>query len=492
MRAINLFLYLLLITFATHPIQSLGQCSVANFPFDSNALDISGYNNHGTVFGCTLTNDRLGNSNSAYNFDGINDFIEIPISSSLLPNTPEVTLAAWFQMQGGSGYRAICVQRSPQSSSATDIYGLWINATDELYFELAGSKTKIFSTFNAGSIDNQWHHVALVKNSSVPYVKMYLDGQYIDSGNIDVGNIAIANQVTRIGMHQVGSAQYFNGKIDELGIYNCALNSCEIAILAEIILILNTSSISGDTAVINGQQSNYSVSNTVGNTYSWLVPKGTIVSGGNTNSITVNWDSPGTSQIQVVETDSLGCYHDSSILNITIACVVFQTGIILGQNQVSPFQTETYSVSQKIGSTFDWTIAGGNIISGTGTNSVGVQWGAWSGSTLNVVETDSNGCMSDSSSLAIVILNGIDDLNVDYAQYVYPNPFTNQATLSLASKNNELHEFKFYDITGRLIHSFRSRSENVELDAKDFPIGFIIYEVLENRTKIGGGKFVRY
>ena len=43
---------------------------VANYPFNGNAEDISGNGNNGTVYGATLTTDRFGNPNSAYNFNG--------------------------------------------------------------------------------------------------------------------------------------------------------------------------------------------------------------------------------------------------------------------------------------------------------------------------------------------------------------------------------------------------------------------------------------
>ena len=39
--------------------------------FNGNAQDGSGNGNHGTVNGATLTNDRFGNINSAFNFNGI-------------------------------------------------------------------------------------------------------------------------------------------------------------------------------------------------------------------------------------------------------------------------------------------------------------------------------------------------------------------------------------------------------------------------------------
>ena len=46
------------------------------YTFNGNALDASGNGNDGTVNGPTLTADRFGAPNSAYLFDGIDDYID--------------------------------------------------------------------------------------------------------------------------------------------------------------------------------------------------------------------------------------------------------------------------------------------------------------------------------------------------------------------------------------------------------------------------------
>ena len=48
---------------------------VGAWEFTENALDSSGNGNHGVVHGATLTTDRFGNPNSAYSFDGVDDYI---------------------------------------------------------------------------------------------------------------------------------------------------------------------------------------------------------------------------------------------------------------------------------------------------------------------------------------------------------------------------------------------------------------------------------
>ncbi len=84
---------------------------VAYYPFNGNASDKSGNGNHGTVYGATLTKDRFGNTNSAYSFDGIDDYIMVDLSVSLKfnPNTSSFTLSAWV---------------SPESVNDTDSSGI--------------------------------------------------------------------------------------------------------------------------------------------------------------------------------------------------------------------------------------------------------------------------------------------------------------------------------------------------------------------------------
>jgi hypothetical protein len=67
---------------------------VACYPFDGNANDTSGNNHHGTVLGPQLTFDRFGNPLSAYQFDGIDDYIDLGVFSDIsLSNN--FTISVW-------------------------------------------------------------------------------------------------------------------------------------------------------------------------------------------------------------------------------------------------------------------------------------------------------------------------------------------------------------------------------------------------------------
>src|SRR5450432_4011795 len=67
---------------------------IAYYPFNGNANDATGNGNNGIPMnGVQLTTDRFGNPNSAYLFDGIDDYILINDNGKLSPKS--VTVAAY-------------------------------------------------------------------------------------------------------------------------------------------------------------------------------------------------------------------------------------------------------------------------------------------------------------------------------------------------------------------------------------------------------------
>ncbi|HSY17586.1 MAG TPA: hypothetical protein VK815_04590, partial [Candidatus Acidoferrales bacterium] len=73
---------------------------VAYYPFNGNAHDSSGCHNNGSVIGATLTPDRFGNPNSAYQFVGDGSTCILIPDSPSLDMAGNVTLTAWV-LTGG-------------------------------------------------------------------------------------------------------------------------------------------------------------------------------------------------------------------------------------------------------------------------------------------------------------------------------------------------------------------------------------------------------
>lgn len=65
------------------------------WPFNGNANDESVNTNDGTVNGATLTTDRFGNANSAYQFNGTTSFITLPSNVNQLIDS-SYTISFWI------------------------------------------------------------------------------------------------------------------------------------------------------------------------------------------------------------------------------------------------------------------------------------------------------------------------------------------------------------------------------------------------------------
>ena len=68
------------------------------WPFDGNASDMSGSGNHGSVYGATLSNDRNGNLNKAYSFDGNDDYIEVLNSNTMIAHSNKFSAIGWVKI----------------------------------------------------------------------------------------------------------------------------------------------------------------------------------------------------------------------------------------------------------------------------------------------------------------------------------------------------------------------------------------------------------
>ena len=210
---------------------------VAHYPFNANANDESGNGNDGVVNGATLTSDRFGNENSAYSFDGVDDYIYIPFSEDFnFDPSGQLTLNAWANTNVLDVSQHI-VTKSPPNTMWD--YGLTID-NNNLFLFGHHSQHEAYSTTQAQI--NEWFMVTGVYDNS--NWKIYING-VLETDNTassitqSIGGLAIG----RKGETELG---YFNGKIDDISIYNNALSQYEINDL-----ILKVNSIKTEGSVLN-------------------------------------------------------------------------------------------------------------------------------------------------------------------------------------------------------------------------------------------------
>lgn len=67
---------------------------------------MSGNGNNGIVYGAILTEDRNGNPNSAYQFNGVDTYIDFGSSDLGLTGSSEITISVWIKPDQPTTYHS--------------------------------------------------------------------------------------------------------------------------------------------------------------------------------------------------------------------------------------------------------------------------------------------------------------------------------------------------------------------------------------------------
>jgi hypothetical protein len=188
--------------------------------------------NAGTLFGGpTFTNGEVG---QALSFDGLNDFVGIPASSTLDVGTGDgLTMEGWINPTDVNATHALW-----EWNDGVGDYGVhvWFSIPDY------GGVRSIFA--NLQDVANNDHylatapgliaagsfqHIALTYSKSNGTAKIYYNGTVVANQNLGVFTPQ-TSQKLYFGMRPAGpsAGSYFNGVMDEVSLYNRALSDAEI------------------------------------------------------------------------------------------------------------------------------------------------------------------------------------------------------------------------------------------------------------------------
>lgn len=212
---------------------SLTQGLVGYWPFCGNANDDSGNGNNGTVNGATLTTDRFGNSNSAYSFDGNNDYISI-----LRNYQNEFSVSIWVNTPNVSGL-------NPLIDGFDSNWELLLSNSFPNYISFIGNTYQEFIS-TTSIVNNTWTQIVCTYNSNI--VKIYINGLLKNQYTVNPLPNNSGNYF--FGASLSGDDQYYLGKLDDIGIWNRALTQEEITNLYNANQCITNITVT-DTLIIN-------------------------------------------------------------------------------------------------------------------------------------------------------------------------------------------------------------------------------------------------
>jgi hypothetical protein len=289
------------------------------WPFNGNANDESGNGNNGTVNGPTLTADRNGNADKAYNFDGVDDYISNPTNGLPYGNSNR-TISCWIRKENNGSqwsHTAVAYGSSSQANAVMLAVGNANTLTVQGWIDDFPA--------NFTNISYEWHMMTFSLNQGIG--KIYYDGVQIATQNISQWNTIQSGFYfgTRIDLLN----SYFFGQIDDIGIWNRALSDLEITQLYYGCENEISSQPSNANSVI-GTTAQFNVGASSGSTYLWqsnplnlgwqTLNNNSDYSGATSNTLTVsNISVSNHNQPFRAIVNSGGCIDTSDVATILIA-----------------------------------------------------------------------------------------------------------------------------------------------------------------------------
>ena len=189
--------------------------------------DSSVNGNTGILYNNPIWRPSSGKTIGALEFDGIDDYVRVPDDPSFdIAN--EITVTAWINPTDAYAWRTIVAKFAHTPAWRKDLY--WFLRRDRIGASLAGPCGIEGADWrpDVPIQTGQWTHVALSYDGST--MKMYKYGADVATKNIS-GKLLLGDSFSDESFYIAKNTEwgeYFNGMIDDVRIYNRALDANDI------------------------------------------------------------------------------------------------------------------------------------------------------------------------------------------------------------------------------------------------------------------------
>src|SRR6267143_1529407 len=185
--------------------------------------DDSQDDNNGMIGGATFAPGEVG---QAFNFDGIDDYVDAGNSASINLTGSQVTIDAWI---------------NPSADLTTESWFFGKSGDGTVRYAIEwepGDPGVLVGRANTGAVQanftpptNTWTHVAVVYdgNAETSTTKLYVNGVVVASGSPSSGNLTPTSAPFVIGAFDSTHTRNFKGLVDEVELFDRALSDTEVA-----------------------------------------------------------------------------------------------------------------------------------------------------------------------------------------------------------------------------------------------------------------------
>jgi hypothetical protein len=243
----SVFSLLAILVIAYFPLKSFAypeEGLVLHLSFDKGTVsgdaveDLSGTGNDAIIHGnAELDAGKFG---EAMLFDGVDDFVEVPLTDSILfTEGSSLTVQAWVKTDDSPTQNDGIVGNYKESTQA--LWMLSVSGDDAAQRGKMGFNVRDVGKVHSAGVtspdflnDGEWHHLAGVRDQEQKKVRLYVDGVLINEVDDQTEDIN-SGQSIWIGEHL---SRFYKGLIDDVKVWNRPLSAAEL-----------TRSMSGTTAV---------------------------------------------------------------------------------------------------------------------------------------------------------------------------------------------------------------------------------------------------
>lgn len=194
---------------------------VAQYDFNGNARDVSTYQNHASIHGASLTQDRFGRANQAFLFSGTKSYLVANNTAQL--QSPTLSVSFWI--------------RADEIPAQGEVYilsnGGW---QDRWKISLPSHGKPIWTThatsccsdLDSGNpiVTGEWTHLVMIHDGLKD--KIYVNGALANEKDA-AGDLNTTTRPLGIAFDPIDNDYFFKGALDEVTIYDAALSDVDVA-----------------------------------------------------------------------------------------------------------------------------------------------------------------------------------------------------------------------------------------------------------------------
>lgn len=192
----------------------------------ADTTDETANNNDGEIVLATR-GSAYGKFDEGYNFNGANALVGVADDATLKP--ANITASLWFYVVSGDLGVQRCLLHKPFTSARDPHYQFHLSAMDTgaypktiwVHITVGGTRYSL-GTLNTGFNYSAWNNIVFTYDGET--TKIYLNGVYKNQDVNPSGNITGYATILSIGKRQLYGDQWWKGNIDEIKIYDEALD----------------------------------------------------------------------------------------------------------------------------------------------------------------------------------------------------------------------------------------------------------------------------